>query len=317
MILLVVAAVALASCSSQTSQGNTKAFIGGTVGISSQFLAGEPPTEVTSSNYPFSTTVELKNEGEWTVPNADVWVTLKGFDGKDFNKASQDSLTDHHPDGGQDLERNQLNPDTGEVIEGAPAYVTFDNLQYSVPITGNHQFPFVVDTCYEYTTFANAELCIKKDLLDTTKDTSVCMVSGPRVLQNSGAPVQISQFIEYTAGKTAVRFSMTVSKVGQGDVSKSTLTSSGTAPSTHCSTLTSEKDIVHVKVNTGLDGTLSCAALGGGAEGDVRLINGIAQVQCTQQVTDLSDKIKLVDIEVSYGFLSSIQTQVLVKEVTS
>jgi hypothetical protein len=306
MIVMVVAMLVMTACgTSQGNASNRKAFIGGTQGVQLSFLPGEPPAEVTSADYPFSATVELKNKGEWTVPMGSVKVMLKGFDAQDFG-TTQDALT-KSPDA--DLEKNSINPDSGEVLEGSAAYATFD-LKYSATLTGNHEFPFVVDVCYPYKTFSTGELCIKKNLLDSTTDTSVCSVSGPRSLQNSGAPVQISQFIEYTAGKTAVRFTVTVSKVGQGDVSRT---------GTSCSTLNLDKDIVHVKLATGIEGALTCSALAGGSEGDVKLINGVKQIQCTQQVSagDLVDKIQLLDGELTYDYLDTIQTKVLVKQVTS
>ena len=305
LVLVVVAMLALTACgSSNSTASNKKAFIGGTVGVLTSFMPDEPPTEVTSSDYPFSVTVKLENKGEWEVPKDNVFITLKGIDAGDFGISVAD-MKDQHPD--SDLTKNELNPDTGEIVESTPAYKTF-KLQYSKPITGNHEFPIVVDSCYEYGTLATGDVCVKEKPLDTT-DTSVCTITGPKNLQNSGGPVQVTQFQEYTSGTDAVRFTIMIGKTGAGDVSKKGST---------CSTDAGDKDYVHMKINTDLQGDLSCAGLNDGTEADIKLIDGLKQITCTQKLTgdDKTDKVKLANIELTYDYLDTIQTTVLVKQVS-
>jgi hypothetical protein len=102
---------------------------------------------------------------------------------------------------------------------------------------------------------------------------------------------------------------MTVSKVGAGDVSKS---------GSKCSTESSNKDYVHMKITTDLGGSLTCAGLNDGTEADIKLVNGQKQITCTQRLTstDKVDKVKLANIEITYDYLDSISTKVLVKQVS-
>lgn len=293
----------LAACGGQKGLSNSKAFIGGTAGIVMSFMPGEPPAEVTSKDQPFSVTVKLQNKGEWAVPQGRAWLTLKGFDAVEFG-STDSALANQHPDA--DIDKNTINPDTGAVIPSTDVFKTF-NLKYSGELSGNHEFPFVVDSCYEYGTIANAEVCVKKDLLDTA-DTSVCTVTGAKSAQNSGGPVQVANFQEFGSGKDAIRFSFDVKKVGTGDVSKT---------GSQCGTDSASKDVVHVKIDSGMPG-LTCATLNGGTESDVKLVDSTKPIQCVQQLSgsDKTDKIKLANIELTYTYLDSVQTQVLVKQIS-
>ena len=319
MIFAVVVMLALTACGSgNNATSNKRAFIGGTQGLVFTFMPEEPPAEVTSSNYPFSTTVKIENKGETEVAKDKIHISLKGIDATDFGvpNANTAKLTDVQPD--SDLSANQINPDTGEIIASSPAYATF-HLQYSKPITGNHEFPFLIDTCYEYETKANAEVCLKQNLLDN-KNTKVCTPTGPRALENSGAPVQVSSFLEYTSGTSAIRFTLSINKVGTGDVFKQKTTCDMNVNNPGVNQ--PDKDVVHVKITTELNGQLTCSGLGAngndGNEGDVKMITGIKQITCVQKLEgdDQVDKIKIANVDITYDYLESIQTKVLVKQVS-
>ena len=299
----------LASCDDEPSFTNTRSFIGGDTGISVDFVEGEPPLDVTDGGAtPFTVTVMLENEGETKVLAEDVILTLRGIDAITFGLASSDDLITSPT---EDLEENDINPDTGEAINSPPVFVTFPQLNFEGELSGNSDFPFVVDVCYKYTSLATSKLCIKEDLQDSSDD--VCTVFGPKDVQNSGSPVQITGFKEFSAGANAVSFSFDVKNVGGGLLAQNGF---------GCDQDFVYKDFVRITVDTGLpdltcSGTSNPSTDGTAFSGDIKLTIGKRQVRCTQQLreSDKTDKIMIVDFNVDYDYQVSRQISVLVKHI--
>ncbi|MBC8500483.1 MAG: hypothetical protein H8D38_01845 [DPANN group archaeon] len=309
-IITLALLLVLASCADQTvTPSNQKSFLGGTIGLLVSFVEGEPPSEVTDGGAtPFTVSVKLENKGETFVDATDVTLTLKGIDAASFGVTNADLTMNPS----EDLLDNDINPDTGEAINSPPVYVTFSQLNYLGELSGNQPFPFVVDVCYKYQTMATSQLCIKENLLDSS-DTKVCTVTGSKNVQNSGAPVQILNFEEFSAGQNAVSFSFRVKNVGNGLLS---------AASSSCDQTPANRDYVTVTVDSGLQG-LTCSGLSNPSEngtaysGDVKLATGERQIRCTQQLSDAdqTDKIMIVDSSVDYDYQESTRTDVLVKHI--
>ncbi|MFH1589793.1 MAG: hypothetical protein ABIB43_04470 [archaeon] len=310
LILTFVLLLILASCTTNTvTPSNERSFIGGTIGLLVNFVESEPPYEVTDGGeMPFTVSIKLENKGETEISRNDVLISLKGFDAPSFG-TSASALVNQHPT--EDILKNDINPDTGESINSPPVFFTFSDLNYGDSLAGNSVFPFVVDVCYKYQSKATSKLCIKENVLSSTDD--VCIVTGPKEVQNSGAPVQIISFDEFTAGKSAVSFSFKVKNVGNGLLSRA---------SSACDQTTVAKDYVKISVDTGLSG-LTCSGLSGGNSlgtayvGEVKLSTGERQIRCTQQLTpvDMVDKVMIVDMVVDYDYEESTRTDVLVKHI--
>lgn len=314
IIMLLCLLFILAACQEQeNTNDNSQSFIGGSSGLLINFQEGEPPIEVTDgAQMDFTATVKLENQGEAEVASEDISLTLKGFDAISFGVEDPAALQDVNPS--ENILANNINPDTGEAIDAPPVYYTFPILNYQEDLSGNSVFPFVVDVCYNYQTLATASLCVKEDLLDST-DADVCTVSGTKDVQNSGAPVHITEFKEFTAGQDKVSFSFTVKNVGNGllsDLNKD------------CDQTPANKDYVTVIVDTHLDG-LTCSGLTNGAEvtdstaysGKVKLTTGEKQVRCTQTISeaDRTDKVMITDFTLNYDYQESTRKQVLVKHI--
>lgn len=309
LIILLAFVLLLASCSSgPVTPGNQRTFIGGTTGLLINFVEGEPPMEVTDNGAtPFTVSVKLENKGETTIPIGDATFILKGFDAGDFGVTnSQLTLTTT-----EEILKNDINPDTGEPINSPPIYVTWPELNFGGSLSGNHAFPFMVDVCYKYQTIANAPLCIKEKLMD--QDASICLVSGTKTVENSGAPIQITEFEEFTAGADAISFSFKVKNMGNGAFSRK---ASG------CDEIPANINFVRLTVDSGMSG-LTCSGLsnpttsGTAYSGDAKLSTGERSVRCTQPLTanDKTDKIKIVEIFIDYDYLESALTNVLVKHI--
>lgn len=316
IIVLLALLFVLASCSGGDTKvvSNQKSFLGGTEGLTIAFVDGEPPESVTDGgSSPFTVSVKLENKGEAEIPKEDITLTLKGFDSGDFD-VTPASLSVKP---GEDVFKNDINPDTGAAIASPPVYVTIPKtgqLNFKNSLSGNSVFPFMVDVCYDYSTKATSQLCIKEDLIDS-QDTDLCTVSGVKEVQNSGGPVQVSNFEEFTAGPEKVTFTFTVKDGLSGELSKQNIA---------CNDDPGNEDYVKLTIDAGITG-LTCSGLSSGVAsgtaytGEVRLAGGERQVRCTQPVptAQRTDKIKIVDILVEYGYKESIRKDVLVKHIST
>jgi len=249
--------------------------------------------------------VILENQGEHDVQPGDYFVQLKGFSPSDFD-TSTDALIVYPED---ELLGNELIADDNTVIESDPVYVQVPgdgSLAYQSDLAGPIHFPFRVEVCYKYMTYANAKLCIKEELTKTTEPT-VCTISGIQEIASSAGPVQFTDFKEFGGGPGAVRFSF---KVVAGDTGGDI-----SMRDSLCSSQTLDKNRVYVTVDTGISG-LNCRGFldgGSGTEGYVKLTNGYRQITCTQDVDDPYDGVSIVDLSAEYDYTTGYTQQVLVK----
>ncbi|MFH1174079.1 MAG: hypothetical protein V1725_03045 [archaeon] len=309
-IPLLVLAFLVTACGSQ-QPSNTRFYAGGNAGVVISFEPDAPPDYVTAGgDFPFEVGIRMENKGETTVDMDDMHIELKGLDAREFGVNNSDDFRSTADD---DLLAVRLNPDTGKIESFAPVSEYFA-LNHVEDLPGNHEFPIVIDACYVYQTRAIGELCIKKNLLDS-KNTKVCIVSGPKKFEYSGAPVAIANFQEYTQGSDKIRFTFEVSR-GAGKVFEN---------GTECAygftnaQARAAEDKVMVRVKTGIEGDFSCQGFttdsDGVASGVVKLVSGSRTVSCVQQIpeSERQDKTKLVNIWIDYDFQESIITKILVK----
>lgn len=103
----------------------TGAFIGGTQGLSLDFLSGAPPESVFDTNNPFAINVKIKNIGEWDIPRDKATITVTGINPNDFGVTPSD--LSKNPT--EDLTGSKKDP-SGNIIEGTTTNLEYDNLQY-------------------------------------------------------------------------------------------------------------------------------------------------------------------------------------------
>lgn len=293
----------LAGCApNDSSPTKSSTFVGGSEGITIEFLQNAPPSEVFDNNtFPFDVSVKLENEGEFDVPKEKVKVKLVGIDPRAFNNPPAVLQPD------EDLEGTQIDPN-GRVIPGTVTYVTFPNLSFTGNLPGNTPFIIRTDLCYNYGTKAQAKFCIREDLQSIRE--SVCEVTGSKPIVSSGSPVQIENFEQNPAGKRKIEFSFDIQHRNTGLISKK---------DTNCDEDRSKRNRVFVKVDTDdLTPGLSCSGFegGGGTEGFVHLFNGASRnIRCTQDVSNTTgDFEKLVNIELNFDYEDFTATNLLVKD---
>ncbi|MGM5487382.1 MAG: hypothetical protein ACQESG_00370 [Nanobdellota archaeon] len=308
VLMLLLLMIAITGCTDGENQTGTKSdpFIGGVNGIDVNFAEGSPPQEVyDGGSNPFEVSVILQNKGEHTVESNNVLVTLSGILPSEFSVSESDLKK--HPE--EDLITTEKNAEGG-VIEGPQVYVTFDGLNRHEKLEGNKEYPIRADVCYLYQTTAIADICVRENNLDTTKE-GVCNVNEPKVVYNSGAPVHITDFKEYPRAQDKVGFTFKVTHVGSGEIFKK---------ETECSKQNEvDEDKVWLEVSSELGSGLKCSGLSEGDDtsGYVRLYDRSHQVSCTQEVSTQSDYQTPIKIKATYDYEQEQTAKVLVKHGAS
>ncbi len=299
-------------------------FIGGTSGIIINFEKDSPPPEVTDvGDFQFKAIARLKNDGEFKVEKDKIAVNLVGFDPQDFN-AVIDDMRDQRPE--DDLDSKKRDAE-GSLIEGTTTFVNFPSgIKNFEPksLSGNTEFTFRADVCYNYQTKVNSKLCVLRDLINV-RDDSLCKPTGSKTVHSSSAPVQVTNFRQSVVGKDKLSFSFDVSLSGNVDVfwsSKENLPSKfdNGCPRTPKDRRQVENKVgVEVKTVPEADTTVkepTCGGLDGKSKGVVTLVSGKRTVTCTAELdTNRLDLEKVVEITLKYNALDNKETKVLVKHL--
>lgn len=309
ILILAVSLVFTTGCNEQsTGIGMANPFIGGTTGITMDFLEDAPPLDKAYDGgvYPFTAVVKIKNMGESDIEIGDATIKISGIDATDFGTSSS-LLTQNNDEIIYGTKKNA----EGSITEGSIFHLTFpkdSEFNYEGELVGNHQFPFLATACYKYENKATVMLCVKEDPLST--DNPVCTLNEIKTTYNSGGPIQILNFKESPRGKTELAFTFEIHHQGTGEFYELNSLCDSSIP-------TSDK--VHIAVTTGIPG-LSCTGLSGESQtsGLVKLHDGKRTITCTQEVSSASgDYEKVVEIITQYDYEQSITTNVIVKHAVS
>jgi len=240
--------------------------------------------------------------GEYNIAENDAKISITGINPTDFGNPNFENTA-------EELLGAKLDPQ-GNDIAGGISNVEFSGLQ-ATPITGTVEYNIKADVCYPYGTTTVSKICVLEDLLGTTRKSGekpFCEVTDNKDYENSGAPVQITDFKQAATGKDKISFTFEVSHVGDGLIFKS---ESGCEPSM------ANKDKVYVKVESGLDG-LTCSSIGG-SEGNLNLYGAESQkmsVTCSQTLpAQRSDSEKQIKISLTYNYKDSVITPVKVTHI--
>jgi hypothetical protein len=288
----------LVGCSQETGPSISDPFIGGTTGLTMEFIEGAPPAEVYDGGaFPFTVVLKLENIGETDVIAGSAVLKISGIDPTDFGTIGT-ALTQVTS---EELLGSKKGAE-GNIIEGGIIHLTFPttgDLNYGEQLSGNIQFPFLANLCYKYATKSDTMLCVREDPLSTTQ--AICNVNEAKHTFNSGAPVQIANFKETPRGNDKVAFSFDIIHRGTGKLY---------GQNSFCDDGIANKNKVYVSIDTGLDG-LECTGL---TDGYITLYEGKRSVTCTQSVSGATgDFEKVVEIITDYDYAQAKLIHVLVK----
>ena len=315
LIIICMVLLFLVGCGQKQTEtkGTGSQFVGGTNGLSLEFVEGTPPPEVLDQNQPFGISLKLSNLGEYSISDVSkATVKLSGFDPADFG-VTQAELQQQAP---EELRGAQKDIE-GNLVQGTVVTMDFPagggSFQHQQTIAGSVTYNVRAEVCYDYGTTANAKLCVLKDLLGTQgKQGELCEVNEAKTVDQSGSPVQVTGFTESVSSSNKVAFVFKVSHTQSGTVHE--LGSS-------CDPDFNKKNKVHVKVDTGMTDGLTCSGLQNGAtsgslfEGDATLLNGEREIRCTQTINNPTDLEKLVRIDLTYEYDQFISKDLEVKHL--
>lgn len=303
----VLAVLLIAGCDTG-STGKVNPFLGGTSGVTLEFMPDAPPSEVfDGGDFPFSVVVTLKNGGEWEVPIGKAKLTINGINPVEFGVTDDDMaiiITEPIEESAKDAE--------GNVIPATLMPIEFAEMVYGGELVGNRLFPLRANLCYEYGTRATSSLCVRANLRDTSSESPVCNVNEDKTVYSSGAPIAVTAFQEAVAGTDKVRFTITITHKGKGQIYKLGSGCNGA--------LFSNRNRIHIAVDSGLAG-LKCTGLSDGTdtEGYVTLSSDAKTedrvITCTQPIEAQTDFDQPVNIELTYDYQDHVSTTLLVKHV--
>ena len=301
---ILIVGLVLMGCDQQSGPTTGVPFIGGETGVRISLRANFPPEEVfDSGEMPFDIIVVLKNDGEFQVPSGESILTLSGIAAEDFSRTPGDFKITLN----EALEP-RIRSVQGSVIDSPEIYVEINDLNYHAPLDGDFSFPLRAELCYLYGTKANTGVCFKENLL--TASSEICEVDETKTVYNSGAPVQIENFIEYPRGRDKIGFSFDIVKKGNGRIFRDTVQD--------CKQATPmQENEVFVEVLSDLQG-ITCRPLRGGdaMSGYVRLNDvGSATIDCDQTAGVSGDFEKVLSISLRYRYSDDISRSLVVKHV--
>ena len=308
VLLLAFLLISASGCSTQNQPVGSNPFVGGTTGLAISFMENYPPLSIyDSGTTPFNIDVNLENKGEWEVKKEDVIVRILGINPAEFGVAFTDLMK--QPD--DDLPPVIKQSGTNEVTASTPVTVEFPEMNYGSTNVGNlPAMNLVARVCYLYGTNAMAEVCVKKNPMDTS--TKICTVEGYKTVYNSGAPVQVVNFHQSQVGRNKVGFSFTIQQKGTGKVyEKSTKCGLDTTP---------RENRVWVEVTASGWDAIRCTGLQGGNSGTVIIPSSTDKsgsagftITCTQDIETQTDYPQAVNLKLMYDYEEDAVTTLTVK----
>ncbi len=191
----------------QQDTGKKGAFIGGTDGVSIDFVNLAPPTQF-SQNDSVKVKVLLKNKGESKVVTGNAKARIFGVELTNFG------LTPTY--------RGTLGPleAQGEFTkEGGEQEIDFGNIIYRQAIINSEEFTLRARLCYPYQTKASVDVCLKSSLSQESGE-QICDINTEKITSGSvsSAPIQITSIKEQTRGTDQIRFDIMIENKGKGEV---------------------------------------------------------------------------------------------------
>ncbi len=324
LAILAIALVALAGCSTQKPQTPNLAqpFIGGTGSLAISYPPGMPPKEIFDAGQTkFSIGVLMENVGESAVgvntPNPYGYVELIGINPQQFGKNPSDMRIYF------DQANLQLKPARrgydGSVVPGDSGMIEFSGLSYLPNRFGNTNVTVRANACYEYHTYADAQVCIKDNVLENPTDATICVLNGAKQVSSSSGPVQVTGLTENPAGSNKIQVTFTVDNVGKGMVflppTQQGISSHGDA-CVESAGANPYQNAALAKVS--LNGmVVNCPLFGGGSQGIVHMYQGSpATISCTITTDPTAGRIYTDSLQITldYTYLEWIDTPILVRD---
>jgi hypothetical protein len=314
--LIALSLIVLAGCGTGGQTGQlTDPFIGGNIALNLYLQNGAPPPQVyDGGKTPFAANIVIENVGEADIgPGTDnpyvttriegILPSLFGVTDADLSQTLQERVSGAHK-----------NFD-GTILGGQPANFVFDRLNFQGKLQGNQPFTLRGTVCYDYSNLATTTLCLKNDILENVQDSTICTLTGQKLIYNSGGPLQVTNVVQNPLSSNKVQFNFMVEHVGPGEFY-------GRSDSESCnpSVRNTNKYVVDIEVTSqDTSSTVTCYRLNNGASGRVTMYNGQPQqLSCTitrSTATNARVYEVPVTIKTKYRYGQFIEQAILVQSV--
>lgn len=312
---LVIISLALLLLSAQKCEKKTETpkasygFIGGTAGLDSLFVSGQPPEKVLDAgNEPFVIAIQHNNNGEYDIKENEVVTTLEGISFSTFGINKQTQTNDIS------LPRKILEKATKNIVPGGQAETVYE-ASYKEDISFDKTHTIAANVCYKYQTRAVSSLCLVNNPTQRPRETDVCLINEGKPTGNSGAPLQATTLSQRASGKSEVTFTFQVENKGTGSVYSPSL-----IEKKECTDRANEDilDWVQVTIKSPEGLSIDCAKLNNGSQGQVRLIKGITTISCkldTSRLTQAAPFTSEVLVHLDYAYKTHFSKQITVENV--
>jgi len=296
-VIILSILVLLTACTDNGGETNTNSgFIGGTQGLSMEFVSNAPPDEIIDrGQMRFNVLLDVRNLGEADVAADDVDVELKGFSASEFG-INPNNLT-------QSLDsdvRGERRAPGGTIIAGGRTQVSYPEFNFSQRATTGRTLTFQADACYSYKTQAVSRMCVLEDLFQLQEDAFCDVENGNNRVSSSGAPMQVTQ-VAQAPGSNRLNFEIQIQNRGQGEVYQ---------PNSDCSGNQAENRVVMRLSGLPDASNIDCLNAQGNPQSEegatVRLNSGEnpSTVNCIADYEEgsLGDRYSELDIELDYKY---------------
>jgi hypothetical protein len=327
ILLIVFSAFLISACDNSVKDPRadlTKAFIGGSEGLTPAILEGMPPGLIHDDNsFPFGVGVSIENTGETDVGpgtnNPFVMVRLEGISPDQF------STTDDEIRKVLDVPlRGAERHFDGTIFPGEITTAIFEPLIFYPNIRGNTERTIRAVLCYDYETLSTTSICIKDDVLENIQDETLCSLQGEKLPQNSGAPLQVTSVVQNPMAENKIQVSFVIEHVGIGEFfGRPTSGQQDTSEICDFSVRNLNKYNVDVIVEPLSDSgmVISCSRFNGGSSGRIKLYQGApTTVRCTIERTRASaGRVfeDLLNVKLLYRYGQFIETPIIIQDVTN
>lgn len=310
--LVIVASLILVGCAEQDVRPGTDPFIGGTQGLSMEFLSQTPPDQIFDNrDSSFTVAVRLENRGEFDVSRGAGFLQIVGISPSEFGVTAAQL---RQPVPALDGMRKTL---AGTIQPGHIDVVTFPDLMYQENLAGDLLIEnFRVRACYDYETRSSTQICIKEGNIDGLKENEICIVNERKRTSNSGAPIKIQNLVQTSRGSTGIQVSFDVVHVGD---SRNKWFPKG---DTVCDERVGNSDLYKVFVevepivNNRYRAQCSGGTFNGGNRGEVVLHGGEPRkVICSFDLDEADAEFEArLNVNVEYRYMQYIEKSILVKD---
>jgi hypothetical protein len=321
LIVFVAALLLLAGCTGEGGNTNDiiNPFIGGNVAVNLYLQNGAPPPTVyDGGKFPFGVNIVMENVGEADIgpgtENPYVTARLEGILPSAFGVTDADLEMDL-----QERVNGAHKNFDGTILGGMPANFNFPTLNYQGKLQGNDLYTIRGTICYDYSNTATTQLCMKDDIVENVQDSTLCTLTGEKVVHNSGGPIHVTNVIQNPLGPNRIQVVFKVAHVNQPNGEFY-----GRSDDEDCNPSVRNTNKYRLGLNVSVtdpDATVTCYRLQNSNDGDLILYGGSpADISCTIEHTGGSTQRVYTDvmtIRTFYRYGQFIEQPIVIQSVPS